>query len=75
MYMANLAFASCKIYLELCALCKHTVVHLNITHDLGPHRHLPGIKICIYLYRNCYTDPLKAVHGHLPGSERLPWML
>ena len=35
--------------------------HLNISHNFGPHGHLPGLRDinCIHLYGSCYIDLLK----------------
>ena len=48
---------------------------LNITHDFGPHRHLPGIKISyILLYTgNCYSGLLKCGTWALTREWALAW--
>ena len=48
---------------------------LNIIHDFGLYGHLPGIKIPYVCIEAATVAPWNAVHGHLPGSGRLPGTL
>ena len=45
------------------------IVHLNITHDFGPHGHLSGIKIAYICMEAATLIPLNVVHETLQYME------
>ena len=69
----TVSWGSAIVYTVVSQVSAHG--RLNITRDFGPHGRLPGIKIPYVCIEAATVAPWNALHGHLPGSGRLPGTL